>query len=415
VVKVKQTFDRTYIADIDATVHAQLAVSSLAHKVKMGDSVAIGVGSRGVANIDQIAKATVREVKALGGNPFIVPAMGSHGNAVAEGQREILAGYGITEETMGCPIRACMDVVCVGHMSDGTPVYFDKIASEADAIIPINRIKVHTDIVGDVGSGVMKVMVIGLGKHKGAMTIHRRGLSCLKKSLIEASKIIMENMPIAVGIGVVENAYHQPAIIQALEPETLQEEELKLFAKSKELMASLPADQIDFLLAEEFGKDVSGTGLDSNIIGRIGIWREPEFPRPVITKIVALHLTPESHGNPVGIGLTDFTHQELVDQIDRDALNTNMLTATYVQRGMIPVTLETEEEAIKAGVDTCWNQPYENIRMVVIQNTAQLEYLYVSESMVEELRQSRHIEILSDPIEIQFDKTHHMIPLDYGE
>lgn len=259
----------------------------------------------------------------------------------------------------------------------------------------------------------MKLMVIGLGKHKGASTIHRRGLPVLKRSLFEASKIIMDTMPIAIGVAVVENAYHQPAIIQALEPETLQEEELKLFARSKELMASLPADQIDFLLAEEFGKDVSGSGLDTNIIGRMGVWREPEFERPAITKIVALHMTPGAHGNAVGIGLTDFTYQELVDSIDRDALNTNMLTATYVQRGMIPVTLANEEEAVLAGADTCWRQPYSDIRMMVIKNTAEIETLYVSLAMLEEMRGRGNVEIIGDPIELRFDENHRFIPLEY--
>lgn len=413
VVKIKQNFDRDYIKDIDQAVHETIAGSSLGKKIFPGAKVAIGVGSRGVADIDKIARATVNEVKKLGGDPFIVPAMGSHGNAIAKAQADILKSYGICEETMGCPICACMDVVCIGNMADGTPVYFDRLASTADLIIPINRVKVHTDIVGDIGSGVMKLMVIGLGKHKGASTIHRRGLPVLKRSLIEASKIIMEKMPIAIGIAIVENAYHQPAIIQALEPETLQEEEKKLFAKSKELMASLPADQIDFLLVEEFGKDVSGSGLDTNIVGRLGIWREPEFERPVITKIVALHMTPASHGNAVGIGLTDFTYQELVDSIDRDSLNTNMLTATYVQRGMIPVTLANEEEAIKAAADTCWKQPYSDIRMVVIKNTEEIENLYVSVPMLEEMRKRSNVEIIGEPIELRFDETNHFIPLDY--
>jgi len=413
VVKVRQNFDRSHIADIDKAVHEAVGASSLSAKVKVGSRVAIGVGSRGVADIDKITRAVANEVKKLGGKPFIVPAMGSHGNAVAEGQVRILKDYGITEETVGCPIEASMDVVCAGTMQDGTPVYFDRIASEADLIIPINRVKVHTDIVGDAGSGVMKLMVIGLGKHMGASTIHRRGLPVLKKSLFEASDIIMKNMPIAIGVAVVENAYHQPAIIQALEPETLQEEELKLFARSKELMASLPADQIDFLLVEEFGKDVSGSGLDTNIIGRIGIWREPEFESPAITKIVALRMTPASHGNAVGIGLTDFTHRELVESIDRDALNTNMLTATYVQRGMIPVTLANEEEAVKAGVDTCWRQPHQDIRMMVIKNTAEIENVYVSEAMLDEMRSRGNVEIIGEPIELGFDKEHRFIGLEY--
>ena len=413
VVKVRQTFDPYYIKDIDTAVHETISKSSLTKKMKPGASVAIGVGSRGVADIDKITRATVNEVKKLGGKPFIVPAMGSHANAIAEGQVGILNGYGVTEEFCGCPIRASMDVICVGHMEDGTPVYFDRIASEADLIIPINRVKVHTDIVGDSGSGVMKLMVIGLGKHKGASTIHRRGLPVLKRSLFEASKIIMDNLPIAIGLAIVENAYHQPAIIQALEPETLQEEELKLFARSKELMASLPADQIDVLLVEEFGKDVSGSGLDTNIIGRLGIWGEPDFDRPFITKIVALHLTPGAHGNPMGIGLTDFTYQGLVDSIDRDSLNTNALTATYVQRGFIPITLANEEEAIKAAADTCWRHPYSAIRMMIIKNTAELENLYVSVPMLEEMRLRGNVEVIGEPFKLRFDEDHRFVLLDY--
>lgn len=414
VVKIRQTFSRERIWDIRAAVRDAMRESPLPRKIRPGNRVAIGVGSRGITSLDQIVHAIVDELKGLDANPFIVPAMGSHGRATADGQRAILAEYGVTEDAMGCPVIASMDTVCIGTMQDGTPIYFDKCASEADAILPVNRIKVHTDITGDIGSGVMKLMVIGLGKHRGAMAIHRRGLGVLKRSIREASEIIMRRLPVAAGIGIVENAYHKPAILRVLAPESLAQEEMVLFRKSKELMASLPFDQLDFLLVNEFGKDISGSGLDTNIIGRIGIWREPDFPRPVINKIVALHLSPASQGNYVGLGLTDFTHRELVDSLDREALNINMLTAAYVQRGMIPVTLDSEEEAVRAAAYTCWRQPYDAIRMAVIKNTAELEILYVSEALLDEVAARGNIDIVGNAIPIAFDAAHRMQPLDFS-
>lgn len=412
-VKISQHFDENRIEDIDRAVENTFQNSSLPRKIHHGDQVAIGVGSRGVANIFEIARATVAVVKKLGGEPFIVPAMGSHGNAVAEGQVEILANFGITPEKVGAPIRASMEVVCLGNMADGTPVYFDRYASEADAIIPINRVKVHTDFTGELGSGVQKLMVIGLGKHKGASTIHRRGIRCLKNSLVEASQLIMKKAPITVGLAVVENAYHQPAIIQTLEPETMETEEKKLLARSKQLMAKLPVEQADVLLVNEIGKEVSGSGMDTNIIGRLMIPGEPEFTSPRITKIVALHLTKASHGNAVGVGLADFTTRQLVDGIDFNALYTNMLTATYVQRGMIPIVLDSEEEAIKAAVDTCWHQPTAEARMLFIKNTNELKYLYVSESILKEIQGRPGIKVEGQPEELRFDSEHQLIPMQF--
>lgn len=412
-VKISQRFDETRVEDIDRAVKETLQNSSLAQKIRRGNWVAIGVGSRGVADIFEITRATVETVKELGGKPFIVPAMGSHGNAVAKGQIEILANFGITPEKVGAPIRASMDVVCLGNMSDGTPVYFDRYAYEADAIIPINRVKVHTDFTGELGSGVQKLMVIGLGKHKGASTIHRRGIGCLKKSLIEASQLIIKKAPIAVGLAVVENAYHQPAIIKALEPETMEKEEKRLLARSKELMAKLPVEQADVLLVNEIGKEISGSGMDTNIIGRLMIPGEPEFVSPRITKIVVLHLTKASHGNAVGIGLADFTTRQLVEEIDFNALYTNMVTATYVQRGMIPIVLDSEEEAIKVAVDTCWHHPTKEVRMLFIKNTNDLKYLYVSESILEEIGDRPDIKVEGQPEELHFDSEYRLIPLGF--
>lgn len=415
VVKIRQFFGRQRVMNTTTAAREALLASSLSQKIRPGHRVAIGVGSRGVAEIDKIARGAVEAVKALGAEPFIVPAMGSHGGATAEGQTGILADYGITPETMDAPVRSSLEVVCLGEMSDGTPIYFDKTAYEADAVIPINRVKVHTDFTGDLGSGVLKLMVIGLGKHKGASTIHRRGLKCLRRSLTEASQVIMAKAPIAVGLAVVENAYHEPAIIQALEPEVMEAEEKRLLARSKELMAKLPVEQLDVLVVDEIGKDVSGSGMDTNIIGRLMIPGEQEFTTPRITKIVALHLTPASHGNAVGIGLADFTTRELVDQVDFFALYTNMVTATYVQRGMIPITLDSEEEAIKIAVDTCWHHPSTAARLIVVKNTSELEYLYVSTALAEELAGRPDIAIVGQPEELRFDANRRLVPLSYSE
>lgn len=414
-VKARQLFTRECVPNAGAAAREALLRSSLPEKVRPGQTVALGVGSRGIARIAEITRGAVEAVKALGAQPFIVPAMGSHGGATAEGQTHILAEYGITPETVGAPIRSSMEVICLGEMSDGTPVYFDRMAHEADAIVPINRVKAHTDFSGDLGSGVLKLMVIGLGKHKGASTIHRRGIKCLRRSLTEASRLILERAPIAVGLAVVENPRHEPAIIEALEPETMESEEKRLLARSKELMAKLPVDQLDVLVVDEIGKDVSGSGMDTNVIGRLMIPGEEEFALPRITKIVALHLTPASHGNAVGIGLADFTTRQLVDQIDFLALYTNMVTATYVQRGMIPIVLDSEEEAVKVALDTCWCHPSTAARMILIKNTSELEYLYLSTALADELTGRPDIEIVGRPEELRFNDRRQLIPLSFSE
>ncbi|MDW7674485.1 MAG: lactate racemase domain-containing protein, partial [Bacillota bacterium] len=348
IVKVRQKFSEDKIANIEEAVHAELKNINL--NIKPGANIAIATGSRGICNIAKVVAQLVKEVKALGGNPFIIPAMGSHGGATAEGQQQILADYGITEETMGAPVRATMKVVKLGNNESGVPVYLDKYAYESDGIIAVNRIKAHTDFHGPIESGVIKMLVIGLGKRAGAEAVHTYGIYGLRNYIPSSAKVVLEKAPIMAGIGLIENAYDQTAKIVALRPEEMEAREQELLLESKGLMPSLPFDRFDVLVMNEIGKNISGTGMDTNITGRIQIRGEKDPDKPFIYQLVALDLTEESHGNALGVGMADVVSKKLTDKIDIQKTYTNVITSGFLTRGAIPITMPTDREAIEVAL-----------------------------------------------------------------
>jgi hypothetical protein len=382
-VRVRQTFQGPTLHDVPGAVRAALERVTL--PVKAGQSVALTVGSRGVVNVDLIVRAAVDHLKALGARPFIIPAMGSHGGGTAEGQRAVLERYGVTEATMGCPVRATMDVVQIGEAL-GVPIWLDAHAAEADWLGVINRVKPHTGFTGDIGSGLLKMMTIGTGKHRGAVQAHRANIRLGYERMITAlGSATLRSGRIAFGLGIVENGYDETALIEAFLPEDLEAGERELLRKARAWMAKLPFEDIDLLIVDEIGKEISGTGMDTNVIGRHATWFERPFTSPRITFIVVCDTTDKTHGNANGIGLADFTTRRLADKIDWEPTYVNALTACSPGGPKLPAVLDTAREAVAVALSCLGLDQVEDARVVRIQNTLRLTEVEVSEAFLPEL------------------------------
>jgi hypothetical protein len=407
--RVKQRFEGPMLHDIPAAVRQTLG--RLALPIAPGQSVALAVGSRGIVNIDVIARAAVDHMKAIGAKPFIFPAMGSHGGGTPEGQRSVLEHYGITEATMGCPIRATMEVVQVGEAL-GLPVWLDRLASEADWLGVINRVKPHTDFTGvHLESGLFKMLTIGVSKQRGAAQAHRANIRHRYETVITAvGREVLRAARIAFGLGIVENGYDETAEVRAFLPAELEAGERALLRDAKTWMAKLPFDAIDLLVVDEMGKDISGTGMDSNIIGRHGTFFEPPFTSPRITFVVVCDLTAHTYGNAIGIGSADFTTRRLADKIDWEATYVNGLTACSPAGGKLPVVLDTAEEAIGVALSCLGLDRVEDARVVRVKNTLKIAEVDVSESLLPEVAKRDDLSQVSEPTPLSFDATGHLPP-----
>ena len=400
-IRVRQTFPRPRVTDIPRAVTETLGAAAL--RVKSGDTVAVGAGSRGIANIDVVVGATVRWLKELGARPFVFPAMGSHGGGTAEGQLSVLEHYGITEATMGCPVRATMDVVQVGEAL-GLPVWLDKLAAEASWIGIVNRVKPHTDFKGSIESGLFKMMTIGLGKHKGAIQYHRANIHHGYETVITAvGREMLAKARIGFGVGIVENGYDETAVIEAFAPEALESGERRLLKSAREWMARLPFSPIDVLIVEEMGKNISGSGMDTNVIGRPSNPHEP-FPNdPKILWIVTLDLTEESYGNAVGIGNADFTTRRLVEKIDMKPTLINAITACAPGGAKVPATFDTDREAIETALGCIGLTPADKARVIRIKSTLMLGEIEVSEAYAAEVAARPDLTPIGDAVPLPFD------------
>lgn len=400
--RVRQRFDKDQIDDLTKALKEKLHQEKITSLVKPGMSIAVAVGSRGVDRIVEITAATVAFLKELGAEPFIVPSMGSHGGATAEGQTDVLRHLGITEESAGAPIRSTMEVVKLGELENGLPVYVDKYASQADGIVVINRIKPHTAFRGPVESGMMKMISIGLGKQKGAEACHQMGFKYMAENVPAMAKIIMDKRPFLFGVATVENAFDKAAVVDVMTKQDILENEKELQIKAKEMLPKLFFDQIDVLVIDEIGKNISGDGMDPNITGR--------FPTPYATggpdvsKMVVLDLTPETEGNANGVGTADFTTQRLVDQMDREATYANGLTSTVCAPTKIATTLANDQEAIKAAIKTCNILDFTKVKMVRIKNTLEIGEIEVSAALHDYVKNHPQLEVLTDPAEWTFEK-----------
>ena len=398
---VRQHFDDAHISDVEKAVHAQITRPEIAARVHSGMRIAIGAGSRGIANIGIAVRATVQALRELGAKPFVFPAMGSHGGATAEGQQAVLAGYGITEEDVGAPIRATMDTVLIGKMEDGTPVHMDRYAHEADGVVLINRIKPHTSFRGPIESGVVKMMVIGMGKIQGATHLHAHGMDVFPEVLPRVATFIMEQTSILFGIGVIENAYDQTAIVEALLSDTLVQREAELQAKAKSLMGRLHFREIDILLIDRMGKEISGAGFDPNITGRNhrGV---TGFDDPRVQKIVVLGLTKMTNGNATGLGLADVITSKLYDAIDYPSTYANVITSAYLDGALIPIAMPTDQQALQLAVKTLVRVKQGQARIVRIRDTLSIGKISVSEPMLAEVKQHPNMSIIGEPEPFDF-------------
>lgn len=406
--RLRQNFPRPRVADIPRAVAEALAVADL--KIKRGDTVAVGAGSRGIANIGIIVGATVRWLKDLGARPFVFPAMGSHGGGTPEGQLSVLEHYGITESTMGCPLKSTMEVVQVGEAL-GLPVWLDRHAAEADWIGLVNRVKPHTDFKGAIESGLFKMMTIGLGKHRGAIQGHRANIRHRYETVVTAvGREMLRKARIAFGLGIVENGYDETAKVQAFLPADIEAGERALLREAKAWMARLPFEQIDLLIVDEMGKDISGAGMDSNIIGRHGTFFEPPFPTPKVTFIVVCDLTPNTYGNATGIGSANFTTRRLVNKIDWNATYINCLTACAPDGARLPPVLETDRDAVAVALSCLGYDRVEDARVVRIKNTLRLAEVEVSEACLADVAKREDLQQVSEPAPLAFDAAGDLLP-----
>lgn len=385
---VRRKLPASEVVNLPARIAEEWERQALSAQVS-GKRIAIGIGSRGVAGIDVIARELVKHVRDSGGDPFIVPAMGSHGGATPEGQRDVLSSLGVTEKSVGCPIRATMDVVVLGETEHGLPVYFDRYAAEADGVIIVNRIKMHTDFHAPTESGLLKMLAIGLGKERGAAQIHSFGLQGIRDYRLEFAAVVLKKINLLAGIATVEDGYHRPARLEALRPDELFDGECRLMELARQLAPRLPVEDIDVLIVDMIGKDISGSGMDTNIIGRLRLEGAPEPESPRIKTIVALDLSEGSHGNALGVGLADFTTRRLLDKIDFKLTAKNVFTSGFLERGKIPLVSETDSEAIDAALTHVFRanpQDRINARVVRIRNTLELEQVWVSPNMLDEIK-----------------------------
>jgi hypothetical protein len=405
--RVRQSIPQPQVADVQGTVRRLILESCLRERVPAGGTIAVGVGSRGITTIGTIARAAVEALKEMGYRPFLVAAMGSHGNATSEGQRTLLAGYGVTPEAMGVEVRADMDTVVLGTSPIGLPIYFDRDAYEADGIVLLNRVKPHTDFRAAHESGILKMLVIGLGKRRGAEQIHKLGLRGMTEVLPAVGRFLLRHTRFALGLAIVENAEDLPAEIVALEPETVCDVEPVLLERSRALMGRLPFDQIDVLVVGELGKNYSGAGMDPNVHGRLMVETQPDFERPVITRLAVLDVSDESHGNIVGVGFADLTTERLVARMDLNPFRTNILTACMLERARIPITLPTDRDVVRVALETCWRIHPSEARLVVIPNTLELKSLWVSPALEAEVRAHPHLSLETgfEPIPFADDGT----------
>ena len=405
-VRVRQEFDHTHMepSDIPSAVWEQLDRDAVKRNIKPGMKIAVTCGSRGIANIAIIVKAIVDYVKAQGAEPFVFPAMGSHGGATAEGQLDVLKSYHVTEETMGCPIRATMETVYLGDTVEGSPVYQDKYAHEADGVILCGRIKAHTSFRGPYESGLMKMMAIGLGKQKGAESIHHQSPAIMHELVEEYGRTILENAPVLGGIAIIENAYDDTYLIKGLSPEEIISEEPKLKEISYKTIAHLLFDKCDVLVVDKIGKNISGDGMDPNVSGR---FVQPKYCSGGIQaeKCVILDLTDETHGNAQGIGLAEVTTRRLFNKMKLEMTYPTGVTNTFLHLMKIPMIMDNDREALQLALMCCPEaEDHDHMKMIRIPNTAHIGVIEISEGMLPLVENNPNFEVLTEPYDLPFDE-----------
>ncbi len=413
--RVRQEFPHPPPLDLLGTLSKEF--QKLRPRIQPGARIAVGVGSRGIANLAAIVSALLGLLRDAGARPFILPAMGSHGGATPEGQIGLLAGYGITEQSMGVPVLGSLDVRQVGATAHGAPVWCSVEALGADGILVVNRIKPHTDFFGALGSGLIKMCVIGLGKHAGALAMHRAASRWGHEPVIrEMASVVLEKAPVLGGIAILENQHHETARLVAVPREALESAEDQLLQEARAMMPLLPFDEIDLLILDTIGKNISGAGMDPNVVGRgvqgysSALMREGR-PSPFIRRIFVREITPESHGNAIGIGLADVTTTRLVRSMDASVTNINALTALTHQCAKVPIHFDTDREAIERILNTLAIDNTAQARIVRIRDTLSTADMEVSESLLPAISGRPGMVILSDACDVAFDNEGNLPPL----
>ncbi len=398
---VRQRFPATELPDLEAAVRAELVRPGTGERVRPGASIAIAVGSRGIAELPRLVAALVAELRRRGAVPFVVPAMGSHGGATAEGQASVLAHLGVTEASAGCPIRATMEVVEVGRLASGLPVLVDRLAHAADGIVVLNRVKPHTAFRGPSESGLVKMVAIGLGKQKGADAYHAWGFGRMAEHVVAAAEVALARTRILFGLAVVENAYDRPARVEAVPAAAIVARDRELLELARANMARILLDPLDVLVVDRIGKEFSGSGMDPNVTGRFAT----PFARggARVTRLVALDVSDATAGNGNGLGMADFTTRRLVSRLDLVAMYANALTSRVTASVRIPATMESDREAILAAVKTSEAADLARVRLARIPDTLHLGEIWISEALLEEARAHPAIDVLGDPRELAFD------------
>lgn len=403
--RLRQSFDDACIDDVAGVVHEQLVRLELAAKVRPGESVAITVGSRGIANIAAIVRAIVEHLKRLGTKPFIVPAMGSHGGGTAEGQQRVVESYGITEQYVGCPIRSNMETVVVCHAAEGFPVHFDRLAFEADHVLVCNRVKPHSDFAGEIESGLIKMLMIGLGKREGAKVYHRAAQDFGFDRIVRVvADEVLGRCHILAGLAIVENAYDQTALVEAVAVERIEAREKELLELAKRWMPRLPFQHVDLLLIDRIGKDISGVGMDPNVVGRKFNDHqalEDEFPK--VKRIAIRGLTPKGYGNAIGMGIAEFCRTQLLEQTDFAATRLNGLTSGRIACVMTPLDYETDREMLAVALGTVGLVEPPQAKLLWIADTLHLAEVECSAAYLDEARERTDLEVLTDPRDLPLD------------
>ena len=397
-VEVRQNWAHPRVGDVESAVLSALAEAGALERIQPGQRIAITAGSRGIAALPAVLRRVAGAVRERGGAPFLFPAMGSHGGGTAEGQTALLYDLGISESTIDAPIRATMEVVSLGEIPQGVPVFLDAYAAEAEGIIMVNRIKKHTNFDAALESGLCKMAVIGMGKHRQAVELHQYGNRGFREYLAPIAAHVFSRAPVLAGLALIENARGELAEVTGVAARDIVAREPSLLARAKALCAKIPFKKVDIALVEWMGKEVSGTGMDCYVIGRRYIAGEPEWTEtPSIHSLVVLDLTEESHGNAIGIGLADFTTRRLADKIDWGATYTNVMTSGNPERAKLPIVMPTDRAALEAAAFRERIVPLAALRLVALRDTLHLERLLVSEALLTEVRAQEHLEIVGEP------------------
>jgi len=406
---IKQVIKPVAIDDVEKALEVRLLETKLLDKVEIGSSVVIGAGSRGIPNYSLVLRKLVGMLKERGANVSILPVMGSHGGATGPGQVHVLEELKIIPETIGAPIIDTMDVFTLDHTPSGVPVPVDRNLTESDHILLVNRVKVHTEFHGKIESGLCKMMAIGFGRYQGAIETHNYAVALgYEKTIREVARVYIEKLPIMAGIALIDTPDNRTARVEVVQPENFEKMEEELLAYSRQISVKLPLEDIDVLLVDQLGKNISGAGFDTKVIGRIMNIYEEDLESPRITRIVLRDLTPETYGNAIGIGLADFTTQRCVDKIDVHVTNINCITAVTPEKGRVPITLPNDKEALQAAFKTIGPKDENTVRLLWIKNTSNLVNLMASPAAKDAIPPEK-IEVLQGPVKMEFDKNDNLI------